>query len=369
MQIAELFAKLKFEIDGADKAAALHKSLEGIAAAARDAVLALKGLSQIKATRQIGRVIGAVQTAQTTAAAAPSVPAVPAAGGAGAAGFAGAGGLGSLFLKALGVGSLLIVMKRLISALKDLALNALSAGRATDRFRIVTDISTQELRKWERMAEISGMSQDEMRETLFALSQRASRIRKGLEGGTAIDAMFGLDAGMSGADQLRQIRSKLRGMSGQDAATWLNSIGISPNVVYMLKQFGDELDRLDKESVATEEQLKNIRELNKAWGELTIQIQNAGRAIMSELSPALKWFLELLIGTVKVLRPGSNTQEEAEGMIRKLFPLPQGTRTSSNTINIEVNGAGDPQRASALVMDALRREMGVALFQGGAAAV
>lgn len=392
MKVAELFAELGFKIEGEDELLRFEKSLEGIAQAARNAALALKDLAQSRIPKAITiragaapaaagaspsarlplqgnyipssspNFIGPVQPAAYSGAAPPKLQPMP------NSVLQGLRSLGMLGLKVLGIGTLALALKKLVSALVDMISASMRATFAVDKFTTKTGISRAELKNWEHIAALSDVKAEQLQETLEGLQQRSRQIRFTGEGATPF-LQLGIDAMASPTQILRQFAQRTKQMDAATAVFFGGLIGISDDVVYMLRKNADKLDTLFPNTSLDDPQYKAITSLNTAWKELTFNLSALKDKITSDLAPAITWVLDQITMWARL----ATISKDVRSMILSpnpalILPMIRGalggsTSKVENNVEVNVNGSDSPKETARETGKAVGRVMSDAYFQ------
>lgn len=383
MKIAELFAELGFKIEGGDDLLKFEKSLENIATAARNAAAALKGL----ATTHMPKVITVRQPGQqgnTTPVTHPNfigpIPLAPYAGPnppklpqqqLPTSVLQGLKSLGLLALKVGGVATVAVALKKLVSALIDMVKTSMQATFTMDKFTTQTGLSRRELKEWERIASLSDVKAEALQETLKSLQQRSRQIRFTGEGATPF-LQLGINAMASPTEIMRQFAQRTKQMDTATAVYFGNLIGISDEMVYMLRKNADKIQNLAPNSELDEEQFRKLTELNGAWKELTFNLGALRDKLVSDVAPAIKWVadqINLVARAAVISRPlrdmilgGGPVGAMALPAIRNMMGG-NTTNKIESKVEVNVNGTDKPRETAQEAAKAVGREVSDAYYQ------
>lgn len=380
MKIAELFVQLGFKVEGKDDLLQFEKSMQNIAAAARNAALALK----ILARTQVPKVLMMRQPSAAPGATNPNVAVQPGAYNGptppmlpGPAQtlptsvLQGLKSLGMLALKVGGIATVAMALKKLVSALTDMVRISMQATFAVDKFTSQTGLSRRELKEWERVAALSDMKAEQLQETFKALQQRSRQIRWTGEGATPF-LQLGIDAMASPTEIAKQFAERTKQMDQATAVFWGNQIGLSEDFIYMLRKNADKLDSLLPGTELGEDEYKNITALNAAWKELTFNIGALKDKLVSELAPSIKWVVDQITNWVKLMAVSKPIRDFVlKGGIMNPFmalPLMRDLRSSNSTkvennVEVNVNGADRPKETARETAAAVDRALSDAYYQ------
>lgn len=387
MKIAELFAELGFKIEGEDKLLQFEQSLNNIATAARNAALSLKALaqSQIPKSFTVRTVTAAQSLANTTAISNPNFigPLQPAAYqgpqppklGAGGSGLPvsvlqGLKSLGMLGLKVAGIGTVALALKKMVAAMIDMVRVSMQASYAVDKFTTQTGLSRRELKEWERIAALSDIKAEALQETLKGLQQRSRQIRFTGEGATPF-LQLGIDAMASPTEIMRQFAERTKQMDTATAVYFGGLIGISDEMVFMLRKNADKLKTLVASSELDQTQFKNLTELSAAWQDLNFNLGALKDKIVSDFAPAIKWVAEQVNSAVRIMTISKTARDWVlsggpitSSVIPMIRGMGQGNTTKvENNVEVNVNGSDRPKETAREAAKAVSRELSDAYYQ------
>jgi hypothetical protein len=176
------------------------------------------------------------------------------------------------------------------------ALNKVSTDMAVmlKNFAVSTGLSTEELQKWTYAAEQNDIATEELIGSIKALEMNRAKIMKG-EGNISPYQLLGLDPRQDPFELLEQLQERLQGLDPALAREQVGQLGLSENMLNLLKQGNLELYSLKSEFILTKKETADLLSLNKAWKDLFFII----RQITAKLAAMnVKPFLEI----VKVLK-------------------------------------------------------------------
>lgn len=384
MKIAELFAELGFKVEGKDELKGFETSLQNIANAARQAALALKELAAARIPKQI--IIGAKTNGGSSPAGRGPAPGMlnfigpvqplpysgptppllqQPQGGVSQSVLQGLKSLGALGLKVLGIATVAIALKKLVSAMIDMVKASMQATYAVDKFTTQTGLSRRELKAWERVAELSDVKAEELQETLKQLQQKSRQIRFTGEGATPF-LQLGINAMASPTEVLKQFAARTKQMDQATAVFWGNQIGISENMVYALRKNADQLDKLIPNAELADSDHQAVMELNTAWRDLMFTLGLLRDKIVSDIAPALKWVLDQVTVWAKLGTMSKDVRTwmlqggpmNVVGTAQLMAKMGSGTTHKvENNVSVEVNGAGSPKETAKATAEAIKREL------------
>lgn len=370
MKIAELFVELGFDIKGKDDLKAVETSLVNIAAAARDVVKALAQLAAAKVPKNMRRVLAPQQNQPgggggnppSGPTVFPQQPGQPPGGGGTPPPLA----WGSFLAKVLGIGTLVLAVKKLIGVLSNLAKNAFTAAVNTELFTRQTSVGRRTLKEWELAVMKAGLNREEAANAFKTMAQKRERAFLTGEGATPFLQLFG---GIPRNDEelFEQFRERTRYMTKEQAVMWGEMLGFTADFAAFLHTRRDEIDSLAGR-IATDEQQAAIVKLNAAWQELKFNMEQLAEMVLSDFAPALTKLLNILnvltsMGLLrKVVDPlGAAGTTGFRPTSFASYASGGNTTNNSPTITVNVEGNATPATATAIV-EALRRETAWAFY-------
>lgn len=419
MKVAEIFADLGFKVQGQDELQKFDTTLKSIATAAREAVAALKALAGVRIPRNLQNVTSSAprQTSGTpsgpitplvgppnpngprTGPAIPNIPpgyyasmlqGPPAPPPALAARSAANQGLptsainglrmlGEFGSKVLGFTTLALTLRKLIESLKDMIRSSMQATFAVDKFTFQTGMSRKELMEWERAAAASDMKNEELMDSFRKMQQTTQQIQYTGEGYTPF-AQLGIGVRQSPAEIFKQFAKRTAQMSPASAVYWGSQMGISENMVYLLRKNAGKIGGVGDQALSDKQQ-QAVMSLNTAYAEMTFRLSLLRDKIVSDVAPSLTWLTNQLGKIAQVLSlstPGARTS-----LIHSAFnssagmSLPFGLLNAvmhskpPNQVKIEnhitIDGAQSPHETGKSVSEQIQRSFNEAMWASPAA--
>lgn len=303
MKVAEIYASLGLKIEGSDQAElkAFDDLLKNIAQSARNAALALKILA--RTTIPKGALAAMTKPpARTTAPAitpatvpgvttpapnpgtppllATSAPKPPTSVTMGLA------ALSKLALSLVGINSLVGLIKRLISGIGEMVNNSRRQALVTDRLAMETGLSRREIKGFERLGALGGMQKGDVQGILSGLAERAQAVKLGIGDASAF-TFAGANPYDNPAEIIRKFHERHKGLSAAQEIQFGKGLGISPELIYSLRKFGDQLDKIFKDAELNDQQQASVLKLNEAWQTMTFNAGVLADKITSDLAPAI----------------------------------------------------------------------------------
>ena len=376
MKIAELFAELGFQIKGADELKAFETSLNNIASAAERAAAALKQLAGQKMPEGL-KSIRIVQQTSTGAVKVPPIAAPPKI--AGGAFEDSSGDMASIFsrglkplMKIFGIAGLVSVLADLVSSLKRLAIDSAKAQFEMNQFTKQTGMTRDEMKQWEFIAAKGGISAEELQKQFISLQDIGQQIRFGQR--MPASPALGIVQTQAPDVVLKEFARATQNMDMATARMFAESHGIDPRMVFVLREYLDQLGRTSKSALLQPGQVEDVNKMNQAWIELGFTIKLLSDKLVAEFAPAL-WelfnIINQILNTTGVARniarysltlgaPMSAASLFGRDMISAASRM-GGSQTTNNqtTATIHVDGAQNPTATA----QAIKRELSDAFSQ------
>ena len=175
--------------------------------------------------------------------------------------------------------------KALVGVADDMALGINKFGRETGQ-------STQEIQKWNRMAEQMGVSSGTVAGTVASLEDSLFKMKFTGEGSN-IWAMLKLDPTHTSNifQVLTMLRDRLKGMSTEQQRFFLENLGISTEMLNMFKLTDSQWADISKQQTLSGDQLDQMSEYHK---KLAMEGENL-KLIWADLGIALLPIIESLV--------------------------------------------------------------------------
>lgn len=392
MRVAEIFGELSLKLSGSSKADldGFEKSLLGIANAAKQAAAALAQLSGMRVPKNL-RTTSAPQQNQPNPAQAPGGTTVPAAtpgpaqnqpnpappvnpsSGTQQNQIARAVLFG---LKVLGLGTLVVAIKRLISTMVGWVGASMKAAVGTELFTRQTGLSRKAMLEWELASQKAGLAEGEAAQAMETFMQKWQHMRLTGEGAAPF-GMLGIDPSAGPEKIFRKFQERTRNMSAAEATYFGTLLGFSKDFAAFLHDQKGEIRRFNDEVLSDKEQ-KNVTELNAAWVEMSSNIGRLRDKIVSDLAPGLTEWIKLIGDTATSI---VRSREKVYDFFDKLGDVLEGptpsqiqhswlprsntgaSTTVNNDVSIQVDGSKDPRATGEAVRQALDKATGSAYYQ------
>lgn len=132
-------------------------------------------------------------------------------------------------------------------AIRTLSENAIQSAIAFSDFTSQTGLAWGELQKWQLAAEQANVSTDAVASSIKSLQQNLVNIRMG-EGNISGFQLLGISPDQDAFGVLNQLRQAIKGLDNATAVNMIQRIGLSPEMIRVLRLSEEEFDRIAKAS-------------------------------------------------------------------------------------------------------------------------
>lgn len=363
MKVAEIFAELGIKLTGSSKTDldGFEQQLINIANAAKQAAAALVALSKaqvpkgltVAATKQQNAppATAVAMTPGTPAAASPTQPgnppALPGNKPLPNSVMQGLKSLGMLGLKVLGIGTIVLALKSLISALGRWLKASVAATVSTELFTRQTGTNRKTLKEWELASTKAGLAEGEAANAFKMLAQKRQQILATGEGATPFGQLR-INAMAKPEEVFRQFQERTRNFTQEQAVFWGSLLGFSEDFSAWLHSFQGDIERLPEGALLSDKEQKAVVSLNASWVDLTTALERLRDKVVADVAPAFQGLLDILIGVANVLTLFKPLREafvgNPFGAAQSLTSPPRGGggQTVNNTLEVTLNGLRDP---------------------------
>jgi len=181
---------------------------------------------------------------------------------------------------ALGVGSLTTALGFMLNMSMD-------AGVELKKFAAATGLSTDELQRWQFMAEQNNVSGKEMLDTIKEIQKAGADIRLG-RGNIAPWQLFGVDPTQDPFTVLKNLRAAINRFPEDIARTIAGDAGISDDVFQMLRNTNLEFDKLEQKYIASRKQAEDLARLKGQWAGIKFELTSIGIQLTATFLPLLQ---------------------------------------------------------------------------------
>ena len=252
--------------------------------------------------------------------------------------------------------------------LKDMLEESMNAAAGFKLFRNQSGLSTEELQKWQIMAERANISTEAVTGSVLALQRNIAEIRLG-RGNLMPFQLLGIDVTGSPFEILMKIREKLSELNRPQAMNIMGMFGISPEMINIMTLTNDQFKELAQTQglIFKSDQQENALRLKRSVVDLRLEFRALGRELSDLLGPLLRDDLRLLASMAKAVNwladglsrinqvkqvllgliPGVNIGEGIK-MGRGLAAGAEGmwNKTFNNKVDIHISGS-DPKETAA----------------------
>lgn len=195
---------------------------------------------------------------------------------------------------------LLGVFASMTAAMGVMLNKTLDTAEGFRRFTAVTDLSANELKRWQFAAKQAGTEAGEVEATIKSLQQARADIMMGT-GNMAPWQLLGIAPGENPFKTLREIKERIKDLDPAVARSVLSQMGIGEGMFAMLRLSNREFDELNKKFELTAEQEGNLAGINTQWAKFKFEISAVRDRIVAELVPALQPVIKFLSKIVGLL--------------------------------------------------------------------
>lgn len=195
---------------------------------------------------------------------------------------------------------LLAVFAGATAAMAVMANKALESAQAFRRFNLVTGQSTQELRKWELGIRKIGGETGELMGAIKSLQRARLDLALG-RGDLRSWQLLGMAPSDNPFETLKQLRERIKNFRPEQASMLLEDLGLSENMVALLRMTNTEFSKLSDQYQVTKEQQRTLSDISDSWTEFKFTLSLVRDQLVAELLPVFKPILDALQGVVKHL--------------------------------------------------------------------
>ena len=142
-------------------------------------------------------------------------------------------GIGEIPLKAAGA---IVALAGISFGIKEILNSAMGAAVAFQSFEAQTGLSSQELQRWQIVAQQANVSAEAVTGSISALNRQLADIRMGRGNISPFQIMLGglFDPNQGAFKTLEQIRQRVKGMDRQVATNLISQMGLTPDMMQVL---------------------------------------------------------------------------------------------------------------------------------------
>lgn len=171
---------------------------------------------------------------------------------------------------------------------------ALETANGFRQFALATGLSSQELQRWQSLAEQAGIDAGELAQGVKTLQQATADIAMG-RGNVAPWQLLGIAPSRNPFDTLRDIRRAIEGLDPAIARTVVSEMGLGEGMLNILRMSSDQFESLNRNFVRTQGQIDQLNKINSLWAQYAFQIKSVKDQLVAALVPVLQPVLRLMI--------------------------------------------------------------------------
>jgi hypothetical protein len=202
------------------------------------------------------------------------------------------------------------------TALTGLSIYASKTAAELRRFEMNTGLSAQKLQEWQQQAALSGVSADEMADSLTGLQKAVTEIKLGA-GNISPFAMLGVDPHSDPFAILTQLQTKLKSFNPALGTTLATQMGLSDNVIAFLREM-QGIEPSDKGLILTKDEISRLKEFNIYFNRIWDNIKRTAQKVGGLLSPIAH---EVLWVADRFRKAFMTVAEFIMGLVPKLGPF------------------------------------------------
>ena len=180
-----------------------------------------------------------------------------------------------------------------ITALTGLSIYASKVAQSLRVFTLNTGMSAQMLQEWQQQAALSGVSADEMTQSITGLQQAMTEIRMG-GGNVAPFATLGVPLDKNVDKVLNNLKNRLKAFPEAIGTTIAKEMGLSEQFIAMLREM-DSIKSSDKGLILTDEEISRLKDFgiyfNRVWDNIKRSGQKVG-AVMTPIAHMVMWIAD-----------------------------------------------------------------------------
>lgn len=211
-------------------------------------------------------------------------------------------------VKVLGIGTLSATA--FVAGLKKISDEAFRSALALKQFHSETGVSTDELQKWQSVADQSNVSAEAVTNSIKAIVDNQQKIKLG-QGGLSGYYMLGIDPKQDPFKILEDLRVKTQGLSQGMKKNMLGQLGVSSELIQVLDLTNDEFNRMKSNAfIISPSAIDLMAKANSSSRMVGQAITYLGNVIATQLAPSImkvngeiiKFIRENQEGLVKIVK-------------------------------------------------------------------
>lgn len=232
--------------------------------------------------------------------------------------------------------------------LKNIFDHAMQSSESLRTFKNATGLSTAELQKWQMAGDRVGIKAETMQSNIESLNKTLNEVKYGKAPPEGF-MFLGLSTHLNAFQTLLRIREKIQGMDATRATYLLSSMGISPDMMNLLKMPKPQFD----ESMRTgnllylEEQQKKMLALTAEIAKTRQEWVKFSTDLLTLGLPALKKIIEMLDVSVSALIKfrGAFTGHWVDLFKMSVgYTSSMGGGTKTNNVTVNIHTSANPTK-------------------------
>lgn len=215
--------------------------------------------------------------------------------------------------------------------------DTMNAAASLQNINLQTGLSIQKLQQLQQVAMLSNwqISADEVASSMASIQKSIADIKMG-QGNIKPFQMLGIDISGDAFSVLQQLRGRLQGLDRSTATNLATSLGISPNMINLLKLSNAEFEKLAKGTFLSNKQVKDINTMSQAFRGFTISLKQFKDQAVARTAPAFtKFFIQLKSLVDKYAMPALDAIAFTFKTLKNAFS--EGATIISGIINLVSN--------------------------------
>lgn len=185
-------------------------------------------------------------------------------------------------------------------SIKGLLEETFNLTKSMERFSAMTGLSTEELQRWQIIADKVNISADNVSSSVTGLLRSIAQIRMG-QGNIAPFQILGIDIEQDPFQILNQLRERLKTVERGRAVNLISQMGISPEMIKLLLLTNEQLKEMSAdELIFSDKNQRKVLLLNIKLKEFRREIMFLAGNLIANLSPAF-------IKIIQAFRSAGNT--------------------------------------------------------------
>lgn len=182
--------------------------------------------------------------------------------------------------------------------LTNLVSSALQTAVQLENFRLQTDLSIQTLQRWQYVANQNNVSNQSLSQSILGIQQAQANLMMG-QGNIRPWAILKIDPRQDPFVIIQQLKQKIKGLPSGIAMGLITQLGLTPDMINILKSSNLEFDKLNQKFMLTNKEQNKLLDLNKIWKDLGFSIKGTmSKLVAVNYKPLLDFFVAIKRGLV-----------------------------------------------------------------------